>query len=110
MDQMQERRQIYRKKLPLRASEYFQRQGAVTITDDRVALNNVAFTGTECLLWGNDYPHDEGTWPNSAKFIESIRTALAPAEAQRVLCGKAAELYGFDLDYLSAHKSERVVA
>jgi hypothetical protein len=36
MDQMQRRRHLYRKDLPLRASEYFLRQGYVTITDDPV--------------------------------------------------------------------------
>ena len=107
MDQMQERRHIYRKSLPLRASEYFLRQGHVTITDDAVALNNMRFTGgADRLLWGNDYPHDEGTWPASGRFIDSIRNALSSDDAQKLLCGNAARLYGFDLDYLASHKSE----
>jgi hypothetical protein len=45
MDQMQERRTLYRKALPLRASEYFMRQGHVTITDDAVALSNMHLVG-----------------------------------------------------------------
>ena len=73
MDQMQRRRHLYRTDLPLRASEYFLRQGFVTITDDPVALNNVGFTGSDCMLWGNDYPHDEGTWPESHASINAIR-------------------------------------
>jgi predicted TIM-barrel fold metal-dependent hydrolase len=105
MDQMQRRRHLYRKDLPLRASEYFLRQGYVTITDDPVALNNVGFTGSDCLLWGNDYPHDEGTWPESHASIDAIRECLGDA-ADKVLHGNAAELYGFDLDYLRATHSE----
>jgi predicted TIM-barrel fold metal-dependent hydrolase len=105
MDQMQRRRHLYRKDLPLRASEYFLRQGYVTITDDPVALNNVGFTGSDCLLWGNDYPHDEGTWPESHASIDAIRECLGDA-ADKVLHGNAAELYGFDLDYLRAAHSE----
>ena len=101
MDQMQRRRHLYRKDLPLKASEYFLRQGYVTITDDAVALNNIDFTGSDCLLWGNDYPHDEGTWPESHASIDAIRNRLGDA-ADKVLYGNAAELYGFDLDYLSA--------
>jgi predicted TIM-barrel fold metal-dependent hydrolase len=101
MDQMQRRRHLYRKDLPLKASEYFLRQGYVTITDDAVALNNINFTGSDCLLWGNDYPHDEGTWPESHASIDAIRNRLGDA-ADKVLYGNAAELYGFDLDYLSA--------
>ncbi len=106
MDQMQERRYLDMKKLPLRASEYFLRQGAITISDDRVALNNVAFTGTDCLLWGNDYPHDEGTFPHSCRPIGEIKARLSAAEAHQVLCGNAARLYGFDLEYLATHKDE----
>ena len=106
MDQMQRRRHLYRQDLPLRASEYFLRQGAVTITDDAVALNNVRFTGADCLLWGNDYPHDEGTWPESHDSIAAIRAALDPDAARKVLADNAAALYGFDLDYLASHHHE----
>jgi predicted TIM-barrel fold metal-dependent hydrolase len=105
MDQMQRRRHLYRKDLPLKASEYFLRQGFVTITDDPVALNNVGFTGSDCLLWGNDYPHDEGTWPESHPSIEAIRVSLGDA-ADKVLYGNAADLYGFDVDYLAATQAE----
>ncbi len=107
MDQMQDRRHLYRKHLPLRYSEYFLRQGHVTITDDAVALNNIQLTGgADRLLWGNDYPHDEGTWPESHRFIDTLRKTLSSDDAQKVLCGNAARLYGFDLDYLESHKSE----
>jgi predicted TIM-barrel fold metal-dependent hydrolase len=106
MDQMQERRGLYLRALPLRASDYFRRQGAITISDDPVALHNVAFTGVDCLLWGNDYPHDEGTWPDSRPRIDAIRAALGPADARKVLCENAARLYGFDLEYLARHKAQ----
>ena len=105
MDQMQRRRHLYREHLPLRPSEYFLRQGHVTITEDPVALNNLQFTGgADRLLWGNDYPHDEGTWPESGEFIETLRKTLSPEDAHKVLCGNAVRLYGFDLDYLESHK------
>lgn len=106
MDQLQERRYIAMKKLPLRASEYFLRQGAVSISDDPVALNNIGFTGSDCLMWGNDYPHDEGTFPFSRRPISEIKAKLSPAEAHHVLCGNAASLFGFDLDYLAANQDE----
>ena len=106
MDQMQERRYLGMRKLSLRASEYFKRQGAVTISDDPVALNNVDFTGADCLIWGNDYPHDEGTFPHSRRPIEEIKERLAPKDAHNVLCGNAARLFGFDLEYLAAHRDD----
>ena len=36
-----------------------------TFMYDPVAINNRAITGIETLMWGNDYPHPEGTWPES---------------------------------------------
>jgi predicted TIM-barrel fold metal-dependent hydrolase len=107
MDQMQDRRHLYRRHLPLRYSEYFLRQGHITISDDAVALGNLQSTGgADRLLWGNDYPHDEGTWPESNRFIDTLRKTLSSDDAHKVLCGNAARLYGFDLDYLASHKSE----
>ncbi len=106
MDQMQDRRRLFVDRLPLRASDYFRRQGAVTMTDDPVALNNVSFTGVDCLLWGNDFPHDEGTWPHSRRCIEEIKRQLGPADSRKVLCENAARFYGFDLEYLEEHKSQ----
>jgi predicted TIM-barrel fold metal-dependent hydrolase len=104
MDQMQERRHLNRKKLPMRASDYFRRQGYITITDDEVALRALEARDARRLLWGNDYPHDEGTWPSSQPQLESIRTHLSPEDSIRVLAANAAELYGFDLEYLSTHR------
>jgi hypothetical protein len=97
---------LYQKNLPHRASDYFRRQGHITITDDLVALRNAELTGTDCLLWGNDYPHDEGTWPSSRTHIEEIQRQLSPEQAERVLCGNAADLYSFDVDYLVEYHDE----
>jgi predicted TIM-barrel fold metal-dependent hydrolase len=106
MDQMNRQRHLGMKKLDLAPSESFHRQCAVTITDDPVALHNVPLTGSDCLLWGDDYPHDEGVFPDGARAIREIREALTPEQAHHVLCGHAAELYGFDLDRLQATRDE----
>jgi predicted TIM-barrel fold metal-dependent hydrolase len=102
MDAMQERRRLGLEKLPMKASQYFLRQGAVTITDDPVALRNLEFTGTDCIMWGNDYPHDEGTFPRSEKFRAEIRANVTEQEAHAIFAGNAARIYGFDLDELAA--------
>ena len=101
MDAMQDRRSLGLEKLPMRASDYFRRQGAVTFSDDPIALRNIEFTGTDCLLWGNDYPHDEGTYPNSEKFRAEVRASVSEAEAHAIFAGNAARVYGFDLEALA---------
>ena len=109
MDSMQERRHLYLSKLPLKASEYFLRQGSVAITEDPVGLHNLPLTGSECLLWGNDYPHDEGTFPYSRRVIDDMRKFVAPDALAKILAGNAANLYGFDLEYLASHTNEETV-
>src|SRR5436309_15558011 len=64
-DAYREHHMFVRPKLELLPSEYFRRQGAVTFQHDPVGLANIPFTGDRCLLWGSDYPHPGGTWPNS---------------------------------------------
>ena len=52
------------------------------------------------MLWGNDYPHYEGTFPYN---LESLRLTFAdvPEDYRRkIFAENAAELYGFDLDKL----------
>ncbi len=52
-------------------------------------------------MWGDDYPHSEGTWPFSR---EALRVAFAgedPDVVERCVGTNAAELYGFDLDALA---------
>ena len=52
-------------KLSLKPSELIRRQAKATFMYDPVAINNREITGVETLMWGNDYPHPEGTWPAS---------------------------------------------
>ena len=53
------------------------------------------------IMWGADYPHLEGTFPNS---VLSLRYALEGVEDEefiRAVCGgNAAAAYGFDLEAL----------
>ena len=100
MDSMQDRRRLGLQTLPMKASAYFLRQGAITFSDDPVALGNIEFTGTDCLMWGNDYPHDEGTYPRSEESRLAIRKTVSPSQADAILRDNAARIYGFELDAL----------
>jgi hypothetical protein len=44
----------------------------VTFQDDPVGIANRHMTGLRCLMWGADYPHHEGTWPNSQEAVETF--------------------------------------
>ena len=58
-------------------------------------------TGIETLMWGNDYPHPEGTWPESRPSTPTSSTASPDADLAAIVSGNAARVFGFDLDQLA---------
>jgi predicted TIM-barrel fold metal-dependent hydrolase len=53
--------------------------------------------GIDHLLWGSDYPHYEGTFPNTRKALRHTFHDVDPVEVRAILGVNAARLYGFDL-------------
>jgi len=89
-----------RPKLSMKPSELIRRQCAATFMFDPVAINNRHITGVETLMWGNDYPHPEGTWPISQEIAAKQFDGVDPAEVAAIVGGTAAEVFGFDLGRL----------
>jgi predicted TIM-barrel fold metal-dependent hydrolase len=56
--------------------------------------------GDGAFMWGSDYPHDEGTFPNSKERLRAAFHDVPPAETWDLLCGNAAKLYDFDIEKL----------
>jgi len=52
--------------------------------------------GVDRLMWGSDYPHVEGTWPHTRRWLETAFEGVSRPEAERMLGGNAVECYGFD--------------
>jgi predicted TIM-barrel fold metal-dependent hydrolase len=89
-----------RPKLQMKPSEYWKRQGWSTFGDDPVGIDTLKyFGGSERVLWGNDYPHNEGTWPHSEEVVNQTMAQLTTKERQDVLGLNAAKLYGFSVPY-----------
>jgi predicted TIM-barrel fold metal-dependent hydrolase len=68
-------------------SYYLKRQIFVTFQRDEVAVNNRNLTGVGPLMWGNDYPHHEGTFPHSRATIARV-FADVPIEDSRRSWGR----------------------
>ncbi|MFE3936012.1 amidohydrolase family protein, partial [Streptomyces goshikiensis] len=58
--------------------------------------------GLEKIMWGSDYPHDEGTTPFSREGLRIAYAGLPRAEVAAMVGGNAARVYGFDLPLLDA--------
>ena len=83
-------------KLSLKPSELIRRQCSATFMYDPVAINNRGVTGVETLMWGNDYPHPEGTWPSSQEVARDQFDGVPDDEVHAIVCGNAAKVFGFD--------------
>jgi len=76
--------------------EYMRRQVFSCFFNDAVCGHNLERWGQDNVMWSNDYPHWNSTWPNSLKVIRRDLGHL-PAETQaKVLAGNVCQLYGLD--------------
>jgi predicted TIM-barrel fold metal-dependent hydrolase len=87
-----------RPQLSMKPSELIRRQCHATFMYDPVAINNRHITGVETLMWGNDYPHPEGTWPISQEIAAKQFDGVADDELRAIVGGTAASVFGFQLD------------
>jgi hypothetical protein len=87
---------------PRSATDYFRQNCHVGMSqprpaDIRAALGRV---GIDRVMWGSDYPHEEGTLPFTREHLRQVMHDLAPEQIQEIVGGNAAEVYGFDLEAL----------
>jgi predicted TIM-barrel fold metal-dependent hydrolase len=87
---------------PRRASEYFQQNCYIGMSQPRPADIAAALgrVGIDRVMWGSDYPHEEGTLPFTRQHLRQVMHDLPPEQIQQIVGGNAAALYGFDLDAL----------
>jgi predicted TIM-barrel fold metal-dependent hydrolase len=72
---------------------YFKRNFWATFEDDRPGILTLPLLNEDHLMWSNDYPHTEGTWPNSVRQIEKDLGDLSEATRRKLICDNAAALY-----------------
>jgi predicted TIM-barrel fold metal-dependent hydrolase len=89
--------QHFTKELSLRPTEYFERNcflGASFLPpnegEDRHRI------GLDKLMWGTDYPHLEGSWPNTLDSLRGTFRDYPEDEIRTMLGENAAKVYGFD--------------
>jgi predicted TIM-barrel fold metal-dependent hydrolase len=81
---------------PLKPSEYVQRQIHVQFADDPVAVKARHITGLSTIVWGNDYPHAEGTFRSSAECVAENFDGVNDDDRAAILGGTLARVVGFD--------------
>ena len=57
--------------------------------------------GVGNVMWGTDYPHPEGSWPETAERLLNSFRGVPEDERDAMLGGNAAAWYGFDTEKLA---------
>jgi predicted TIM-barrel fold metal-dependent hydrolase len=81
--------------LRMRPSEYWQRQMYATFQQDATGLHLLERLGVDNVMWGSDFPHPDGLWPDSREFLDRMLAPLADETRRRLTYDTAAEVYGF---------------
>ncbi|MFI9834682.1 amidohydrolase family protein [Streptomyces sp. NPDC051913] len=81
---------------PLKPTEYVRRQIHVQFADDPTAVKARHITGLSTVMWGNDYPHAEGTFRSSAECIAENFDGVPDEDRAAILGGTLADVVHFD--------------
>ena len=81
------------KELARLPSEYFRDHIALTFQDDWTAFQFADQLGPHQLMWANDFPHSDSTWPWSQDVIAEQTGHLSPELRKRILRDNVVELY-----------------
>jgi predicted TIM-barrel fold metal-dependent hydrolase len=80
-------------KLP---SEYFRENIYTTFQDDWVAFKTANLVNWHRLMWANDFPHSDSTWPWSQEMLAEHSRDLTPEQRRAILYENVKELYRLD--------------
>ena len=81
----------------VRPTELFRRQMYVTFQEEKLGVQLIPHIGEDNVMWASDYPHPDGTFPESLKAIEKIFVGIDPRIQRKVTRDTAARLYGVNV-------------
>jgi predicted TIM-barrel fold metal-dependent hydrolase len=93
---------VFREALPKEPSFYFHRNcflGTQMSAREIVRRHDI---GVDNVIWGNDFPHPEGTWPHTRDWIRIRYHDVPEEEARKILGLNALRCYNFDAATLQA--------
>jgi len=69
----------------------------LTFQDDWVAFKMTNLCNPRRLMWANDFPHSDATWPWSQEMLEEHTKSLTDQERQWILHDNVKELYNLNV-------------
>ena len=77
----------------IRPSEVLQRNFWFCTLDDPSTIVTRHRIGIENIMFETDYPHGDGTWPDTQKVVEEVYGDLPTHELRAILCENAARVF-----------------
>ena len=100
MDHIYERHRYWQKAPPLKRmpSEYFHENVYMTFQDDWVAFKTIGLMNPERLMWANDFPHADSTWPHSMDLLVEHSACLTADQRRKVVRDNVVRLFALEVD------------
>ena len=76
-------------------SDYMRQNVFYSFMDDDLGIALRHMIGVDQLVWGSDYPHPEGTYPNSQEILDRMLADVPENERAKITGGNCARLYNF---------------
>ena len=82
---------------PAHPPSYYMRENSLWgFMKDPVGVRLRHDVGVENLIWGSDFAHATGDWPNSRQVIEEIFVAVPEDEKYRMVAGNVVDFFNLD--------------
>jgi predicted TIM-barrel fold metal-dependent hydrolase len=78
-------------------SDFFRNNVFLSFQEDALGIRDRELIGVDLLMWGNDYPHTESTFPRSREILARLLDGVPDDDRRRITADNAARLYHFDV-------------
>ena len=79
--------------LKMKPSDYWYRQFYATYQTDPVGIELLKHLGEDNVMWGSDFPHPDGIWPDSQQFLTQELTGVSAEARRKIVRDNAMKLY-----------------
>ena len=83
-------------KLKKQPSQYMRDNMKFSFIHDRLAMKFRHYIGVDLLMWGSDFPHSVGTFPESKVILEELFEGVPAAERRKVTVDNVCDFFGLD--------------
>ena len=86
---------FYRSTRGLLPSETWRSNIFVEFMEDDIGIGMRELLGVDGMVWGNDYPHAESTWPKSMEWLDKVLVDVPEEDRRKITSENAAKLFHF---------------